>query len=129
MIVGGESMKYIRTKDGRIYCFIEIKEIGDTIIGYVNERDKNALDGGSYLDKSKIFKIADTIEELVDGYIVEHVDGTICPVIPKTFKNAKEMVKIDEPCYINAFIKTSEGLIFVAKMNEKGELELLWTED
>ena len=126
-------MKYIRTKDGKIVCPQLIDEKyekqGDT---YGMTEDESFWISSFHNPKHhklglerRILKQADTIDKLCDGYIVEHIDGTICCVIAKTFDGAKEMIKIDEPCYIYGFIKTDKGLIFVAKMNDKGELELL----
>ena len=95
----------------------------------------------AYLDPKPILlgtvvKKAETIEELCDGLIV--VD-THCPKVENGnlwgINELKELYKIykvwnedEQGRYIvYGFIQTDKGLIFVAKMNEKGELELLWT--
>ena len=109
-------MKYIRTKDG-IFDETEhrhtIKNGKVSIMGIFCE-----------------FKQADTIEELCDGYVIEHPINAF-----KFFYNKEEMQKyLLRTCLrmftfnelnIYALIKTDKGLIYVAKMNEKGELELL----
>lgn len=76
----------------------------------------------------KILKQADTIEELCDGFITIGKDD---------FKLIWNKYEYDECFKGNVFPKddilielygaiwTDKGLIYVAKMNEKGELELL----
>ena len=72
--------------------------------------------------KGHIVKVADTIEELCDEFVC--VDNTCV--------NGHQLLRaIPYKCasYWNGgvygAIWTSKGLIYVAKMNEKGELELL----
>ena len=99
-------MKYIRTKDKII------KEPND----YANK-----------LVECPTLKIADTIEELCDQfvfvdnfYLHEH---RVC----HSFENAIALSKkhnVDIKTFRGA-IWTEEGLVYVAKMNDKGELELL----
>ena len=112
-------MKYIRTKDN-IYEFNLLKKYYNVWL------PKN----GEPIEESDIIKQADTIEELCDGYIVEHPINAF-----KFFYEKKEvlsflnntcayMFKFCELC-IYSVIKTNKGLIYVAKMNEKGELELI----
>ena len=78
----------------------------------------------------KNYKVADTIEELCDGFYI--VDGQeLC--FEEVFTNFDKFKSSYE--YYNkycvgkydgyGFIKTSKGLIFVAKMNKKGDLELI----
>lgn len=90
-------MKYIRTKD-RV---VELKKI--TI------NDKLTDD---YIHE----KVADTIEELCDCYSY----GT---ETTRDINVAKGWNINDRRIY--GCILTDKGLIYVAKMNEKGELELL----
>lgn len=113
-------MKYIRTKDKIIK------------IPFANEEEwKNAKYRfySSYEEwkriwfaNVKIIKQADTIEELIDEFVYKHFDSyELCSI--KTF-DIKATLK-----YFNAEIFGSiwvdDNLIKVAKMNEKGELELL----
>jgi len=108
-------MKYIRTKDGIIYE--NAKQMIDRNWQVVAKSGR-----GIKVSNNLICKQADTIEELCDAIIV--------------FENGRP--KVHMPCdkhnvymlrnvwYENRFaIWTDKGLIYVAKMNEKGELELL----
>ena len=91
------------------------------------------------LKKSAILKVADTIEELCDVLIVKTKDY-------RGFKGKIELADLRNACgtkeslhkylisqmkrndlFDFAFlgIETQKGLIYVAKMNDKGELELL----
>lgn len=115
-------MNYIRTKDGKIY---DIKKL----------RLRYAFDNFYFPPKedyerviqSTIVKEADTIEELCDEFVVIKGD---CKCLYKQNdifdcqdKNAvNDLIKNNE---IYGAIWTCKGLIYVAKMNEKGELELI----
>lgn len=103
-------MKYIKTKDGIVEI---VKELSYCYL------DKN---GNEYLlDKHKT---SDTIEELCDEFVGIHkafkkprilYDGTLKDICDDVW-NYEE---------IYGAIWTDKGLIYVAKINEKGELELL----
>ena len=115
-------MRYIRTKDG-IYDETEhrhtIKNGKVSIMGIFYE-----------------FKQADTIEELCDEFVIIRRDDNtfaLAKYYPddKTFyvKTADEEVSLSG-CLMYGYeiygaIWTEWGLKYVAKMNEKGELELL----
>lgn len=119
-------MKYIRTKDG-------IWQLDD--LGCVHHPYNGMPIHKSYLE---IIKEADTIEELCDGYeLIEEIDNVI---IYEYFDNTKycdngayekimneisycKNIKINHK--VKGYIRTDKGLIYVAKMNDKGELELL----
>lgn len=120
-------MKYIRTKDG-IYDISNWKE---TDIYFEGEN--------GFITKKRIIKQADTIEELCDELIIKNPnnDGEF---YRKVFvyqgawenilneKHAKHCTNRDiyeHDVEIFGAIWTDKGLIYVAKMNEKGELELL----
>lgn len=112
-------MKYIRTKDA-------IEKLDD--------------DWSMFCEKYACNKQANTIEELCDELVVKYkseekpryIDMTkllkTCKNIGVAFKkhikwlfdNYKDQLEI---CKLA--IWTNKGLIYVAKMNEKGELELL----
>ena len=95
-------MKYIRTKDG------------------IEKLDADREHLAKYMNG----KQADTIEDLCDCYVRMFI---------KKSKGMKPMVlsdKNDRTLILNEHedygaIWTDKGLIYVAKMNEKGELELL----
>lgn len=107
-------MKYIRTKDGRIsYLSCEPNE---EITDYEIITSKGTL---TYRGKDEVIKIADTIEELCDEFV--GVDKT---------NEHDRLSKLSLKSYCNyvaiyGAIWTDKGLIYVAKMNEKGELELI----
>lgn len=117
-------MKYIRTKDGKIFTVlvsdqVSKDEVAMDIIGF---RIQTALKQNKCIaKKDNILKIADTIEELCDEFVVVP-DQDIKPFIATDFiRNGNSYVCAD----IYGAIYTDKGLIYVAKMNNKGELELL----
>lgn len=100
-------MKYVALKDGSIMTFYDDADY----MQYDNVR-KNFL------------KEADTIEELCDEFVF--VDFGIISNKEYHFKTLEESKKSNalyDRCY--GAIWTSKGLIYVAKMNDKGELELI----
>lgn len=109
-------MKYIRTKDGKI---IKILKEGIDMFGkYGMVNKENCI--RNYDDS----KQADTIEELCDEFVV-FIKGScgghwLTPI--KDFEHTKKEYCYDE---IYGAIWTNKGLIYVAKMNKKGDLELL----
>lgn len=114
-------MKYIRTKDG-IYRNASVEK-NITIICENRELIVNPT----------IIKQADTIEELCDMFVVWQ-EGCNMPVdMPLTEKDQydkmKKVVSAGMKVKMNIWLKcaiwTDKGLIYVAKMNDKGELELL----
>ena len=75
-------------------------------------------------DFGKIIKSSDFIEELCDEYVIihkkQHTTFTYMSIVRKVQKETDEPIDA-----IYGAIWTDKGLIYVAKMNEKGELELL----
>lgn len=119
-------MKYIRTKDGRIiennnYIRIENNYIFEKFIFLGEQQERHY---------GEVFKQADNIEELCDELVS---DNRILPPI-HTFKRETrtEMLRnrLKYEYYkgntdVKGAIWTDKGLIYVAKMNEKGNLCLL----
>lgn len=116
-------MKYIRTQGG-IYEVIEetFKPMENNMVFIPGE------------GLTKILNQADTIKELCDEFVVEAdelgINKHYSHSIDETLKDAKQSAKIYKENYnkkqiIYGAIWTNKGLIYVAKMNEKGELELL----
>ena len=72
------------------------------------------------IKKHAIIKQADTIEELIDEwvYVENHKETPVLIYWLSTNKKHK-----DDDVY--GAIWTDKGLIYVAKMNDKGELELI----
>lgn len=114
-------MKYIVTKDGRIIKFDtsdveeEIAGIKYDILGF---RLKTIMQFYN-LKKEDILKVVDTIEELCDEFV--RVSKSVHDFL---VSNDIPTKKFDDTEIYGA-IWTDKGLIYVAKMNEKGELELL----
>jgi len=114
-------MKYIRTKDKIIAIDnkkYEIVEINDMTLLQTNIESKQIF-------REYIVSQADTIEELCDEFVVVRENKK-----PVSFINL-EQVNLNRGNYgysnsiVYGAIWTEWGLKYVAKMNEKGELELL----
>ena len=104
-------MKYIRTKDGRIGKFYQ-------------EQSFTITCSLGCIDKDNILNQADTIEELCDEFVL--IDGENEHYI----KQDNDIHHIRRKWAIGNYIVygaiwTDKGLIYVAKMNKEGELELL----
>ena len=103
--------KYIRTKNGiyDLYKSIWREFTGRKIkTPYCEEYEK----------QPKLCKSADTIEELCDRFVVIYENEK-----PVPYKNYLDALATQKEVY--GAIWTDKGLIYVAKMNNKGELELL----
>ena len=120
---GIETMKYIRTKEGVFKLENTYVYKGKTYYG---------MEIVSTFTEEEIIAQADTIEELCDEFVIDYKEENplqrpyvvytlVKPQMPKLAK-----LKQERP-FINIYgaIWTAKGLIYVAKMNEKGELELL----
>ncbi len=86
------------------------------------------------IEKEEIVKQSDNLAELCDEFVIkvdnEYLHAKYYPV-DRTFYiyNTEEEISLEECLRFNYVVKgaiwTDKGLIYVAKMNEKGELELL----
>ena len=118
-------MKYIRTKDG----IFEIDET--TILTSMPPCYKVIKPTDKYyaINKKSVIKQADTILELCDGLIVEDKDNPnnwfVMEISEYQSKDNVDKKYMVDRWNFYAFIKTDKGLIYVAKMNKEGELELL----
>lgn len=120
-------MKYIRTKDGKIWSFSN----PNNIFLYEGSDKKN----GKWLHEiGEVSKEADTIEELCDEFVFvdesgkkDLVDGNYKAKLQEcgTSSVVRVLMKQDRPKELYGAIWTDKGLIYVAKMNGKWELELL----
>ena len=103
-------MKYIRTKDFVVELEPWMKIDKEILI----------IGGATH----KIVKQANTIEELCDGFIFKDTKAN-----ELHFLNENDGISLLGAALftetVRGYIETNEGLIYVAKMNEKGELELL----
>ena len=103
-------MKYVRTRD-TIYEIVEDRH--DNMWLVVKEHKPN--DYNIKVSLLRAIKQADTIEELCDEFVCEHYISA----------NTNDLRKLKPSGLIYGAIWTDKGLIYVAKMNEKGKLELL----
>ena len=118
-------MKYIRTKDGIFKVLDYTSNCGESYY-----KIKPEDDGWIWACSDDILKVADTIEELIDEYVVVENKSHNIPSYLKEAINRfmeKQCGELSEDYSIEIYgaIWTDKGLIYVAKMNDKGELELL----
>ena len=108
---------YIRTKDG---VYLKIRECDENnkilIVG------KTITDFGTYIEKKDIITQSEDLELLCDEFVLMERDAK--PIIFKTLQGSINNKIYDDEIIYGA-IWTDKGLIYVAKMNEKGELELI----
>ena len=122
-------MKYIRTKDG-------IYDLEKSLFHQYNGIKVLTPYCKQYEENPSLCKTADTIEELCDEFVqinkskdkdlvrIKKIDGVKKKQkLERIFDN--EWHKLSAGEYIFGAIWTNKGLIYVAKMNKKGELELL----
>ena len=128
-------MKYIRTKNGiidmnkyNIVCGTENKY---ERVKYVLKSKKHRKNGQDYtvLLKEAFIKEADTIEELCDEIVIDCKENLskkpfIHILSPKYYMKRNIDYK-DLTVNVYGAIWTNKGLIYVAKMNKEGELELI----
>ena len=116
--------KYIRTMG----CIYEVEK------EYELKKTRYFEEGKYYKIKSDIVyidipeklvvRIADTIEELCDMFVtLEKLDGTVWHSLNFTLSDDLRKDKNNDGVY--GAIWTDKGLIYVAKMNNDGNLELL----
>ena len=110
-------MKYIRTEDGIFEVdFVEYSTYYHTI-------------GWNIFEKEQIIAQANTIEELCDEFVVKHIKNEKAYVADE-YKKA-EILKDRQKVFeygveaVYGAIWTDKGLIYVAKLNENGKLELI----
>lgn len=126
-------MRYIRTKNG-VYelrgDYRLVNENGTLLLVWVNEKVLEKTRGKSWNNgHNVVIAQADTIEELCDEFVKKSKE--IGNNYVEIGKNAFEILdkkyhkeNLEHYNYYGA-IWTDKGLIYVAKMNDKGELELL----
>lgn len=124
--------KFIRTKDG-IYELVDDTHIIKNNKLYEKEYFNNPFGDGSdeYIGEvliGDILKQSDTIEELCDVYVSvyeEQLDNEIFWANKYTPMEVKNFYTGYIPKEVYGAIWTDKGLIYVAKLNDKGCLELL----
>ena len=111
-------MKYIRTEN-HIYLIQKDISYGGNRIYKIYNHDFSIIGND--------FKVADTIEELCDEFVgVDNSDNK--PYRPFIiYGRSLEELNERQSCNESVFgaVWTSKGLIYVAKMDESGDLELI----
>ena len=140
-------MKYIRTKDGKIFSVLVSDQLSkdEVTMDIIGFRIQNALKQNKCIaKKDNILKIADTIEELCDEFVEIHGDCkelvdlsrvayytkiTLGEYYLNRIANRKALGSLiddkDKDIKLYGAVWTDKGLIYVAKLNDKGELELI----
>ena len=117
---------YIRTKDG-VYEVDEIKPY------FLDEKQKLFINNGLKIavNEKQVIKQSDTIEELCDEFVIEFLDfeeEKVNQIISPEFQWAKEEFEkftLYDTTLYGAIRVFGKGLIYVAKINDKGDLELI----
>ena len=112
-------MKYIRTKDGiyKVECETYHKK------GYYIDRYEEDV-----ILKDQVIKQSENLEELCDEFVgyFECFNRSYYFIYKNGYDELKSDVQTFSPnCSAYGAIWTSKGLIFVARMNYKGDLELI----
>ena len=116
-------MKYIRTKDGRILDLNRIKLYAESYSFNDESETHLSVEWDIIREEIDIIAKADTIEELCDEFVYETNENNH---YIKDKHNAIQLFFDNEkPVAYYGAIWTDKGLIYVAKMNDKGELELI----
>ena len=122
-------MKYIRTKDGKIIDTSLALDSEPTNHNLMRFKSKNWLNGHKQITikVDNIIAQADTIEELCDEFVFIDEFFKREHRLAYSLENALARCKYHDVdiTTLRGAIWTNKGLIYVAKMNEKGELELL----
>lgn len=122
-------MKYIRTKDDKIYEIIDETENSFELCGPFEKKMgcsctmiKRLL--GS--NEKPTYRLADTIEELCDEFVIYdiHKKKWLHFIDLKSLLSYCEENGLDKT-QIRGAVWTEWGLKYIAKMNSNGELELL----
>ena len=110
-------MKYIRTKDG----------VYDTSKGIYTPSIKMWAIGTVTIYDDQIIAQSENLEELCDEYVVEYfVSENVIQIRCAELQWAKTEFERNKKGTIYGAIRVaSKGLIYVAKLNSKGEFELI----
>lgn len=108
-------MKYIRTEDGFL---LEVIRESESKKSYITKPN------GWVIHKYRVIKQANTIEELCDEFVIKAYISSYPQIYHSVdLKELNEFREKDTIVY--GAIWTDKGLIYVAKMNDKGELCLI----
>lgn len=131
-------MKYIRTKDGRILDFDIINSTAEHYC--FDNKNQLYIEWYAVIETVEIIKQADAIPELCDYVVIKnkHVELPDIKNLDEMNKkaelhnppaeyidNLKFLIEEKLVDYIKFAILTDKGIIYVAEMNDKGEIKLL----
>lgn len=105
---------YIRTKDG-VYLVDEERET------YFIKLSKNGFE--NYVPRKKVLNQSENLEELCDEFV--YCKNDFYEMYRQLDYTHYDKEYIKNGGTIKGAIWTSKGLIYVAKMNDKGDLELI----
>ena len=115
---------YIRTKDG-VYLVDEERET------YFIKLSKNGFE--NYVPREKVLNQSENLEELCDEFVIDNPNDWNDIKKPFVYENIRKRLfeehsiefRKNHNITLYGAIWTSKGLIYVAKMDDKGELELI----
>jgi hypothetical protein len=113
---------YIRTKDG-VYKIDEVKPY------FLDEKQKLFINNELKvaINEQRVIKQSENLEELCDEFVFEYLTSEeVNQIRYPEFQWAKEDFESHKKGTLYGAIRVAgKGLIYVAKMNENGELELI----
>ena len=131
-------MKYVRTKDGRVFM---PNKIAHEPIGINGEWKAVACwyHGEPFDMEKEIVKVSENLEDLCDEFVLHYGDTiqTSIPIPWATYerrddnwqkhkeKLISELKNTERKAIVYGAIWTNKGLVYIAKMNDNGELKLL----
>lgn len=114
--------RYVRTKD-RVFELSGAWGFFDVVN---NKKAYETIQPPHFLEETDIIKEADTIKDLCDGFYIDYKPAFDQIGICKGFEYFKnQWYHFEKKPNAYGFIKTDKGFIYVAKLNEQGELILL----
>lgn len=118
--------RYIRTKESVYEPCEKQRHIKDGYIDVKADNNPFIIKGYRIIDKGRVIKQADTIEDLCDEFVIKAYCSNDPFLFMKEQIDIKDFIsKCDKDTIIYGAIWCEWGLKYVARMNEKGEFELL----
>ena len=112
-------MKYVRTKDGHLLEIGKTTEYGFVCMPECKTAVHFVENGQEFVD---VIRQSDKLEDLIDNIVIIAPNETQPFIVGKDIKGLEEYAKNNQ---VYGAIWTYKGLIFAAKMNDKGKLKLL----
>ena len=122
-------MKYIRTEEGIFEVKDNMKISFEKLFEDISEEVGSMYGTEEWVCYGKVLQQADTIEELCDEFVYYNPKTQIEKYRYEYYHNLSEkeynLKELKKGVIIYGAIWTSKGLIYVAKMNDDGDLLLL----